>query len=134
MAETNYEPWAMPALSSVLDKIRSNPGAWRVRIVHGRPRYHYHNRYIKHVHANVRYKNGVETFRSRHLTDSLLDKPVARAVLDFEHRSAIISVFIPYGRMKRRPEKTSGDSPGNQTGSAPLQAPPDDGYDELPFN
>lgn len=92
----------MPALKDVLAEIARTPGAVRVHIRAGAPRYWCCRRQIRRVHGTVRYKNGKETFGSKSVTDEVREMKVARTVACEGRGSIKVFVFSPYGHRKDR--------------------------------
>lgn len=118
----------MPALQDVLNTLPAENPIERIRIFSGIPRFYYGSRQLRRVHANIRYKNGREIFRSKHVTDELLRAPVAQILFYERQKHVQIGVFMPYGRNK--------DRTGTQNRTQPVQRTTcnDNLWDgELPF-
>lgn len=118
----------MPALQDVLDTMLAENPIERIRIFSGIPRFYYGSRQLRRVHANIRCKNGREIFRSKHVTNELLQAPVAQILFYEQQKHVRIGVFMPYGRHK--------DRTGTQNRTQPVpRTICNDGLwgDELPF-
>lgn len=97
-----YPRDGMPLLKDAIELVRTNDAPVRILIRAGASRYWFGKRQLRRVHANIKYRDGREIFRSKGLTDELLNARVAKIQRDPEHGTVGIFVFMPYGRYKAR--------------------------------